>query len=127
MTSAVLLYDELLNAKDERERARVLAQFLESLEQRFPELNDMATNRQLSETELRLIKEIEQVRAELSKEIEQVRAELAETELKLTKEIEQVRLEVQKTRAELLKWSFLFWISQFGALLFIFWRLTTLS
>ncbi|MGQ9660423.1 MAG: hypothetical protein ACUVT0_10155, partial [Thermochromatium sp.] len=57
-----------------------------------------------------------------------------ETELKLTKEIEQVRLEVAKVRADLsrdierarsniLLWSFGFWISQLAVLLTLLWRL----
>ncbi|MGQ9862642.1 MAG: hypothetical protein ACUVSD_11620, partial [Thiobacillaceae bacterium] len=70
----------------------------------------------------------------LTKEIEQVRAELKETELKLSKEIEQVRLEVAKVRADLsrdiertrssiLLWSFGFWITQLVVMLTLVWRL----
>jgi septal ring factor EnvC (AmiA/AmiB activator) len=146
------LYDKLRLAPDETERARLIAHAFAELEQRYPQLDEIVTTRALSETELRLIKEIEQVRAELketelklSKEIEQVRAELKETELKLSKEIEQVRAELKETElklskeieqvraelkveiarshASLLKWSFLFWASQLGAILLLAWRL----
>lgn len=150
--SLIDLYDRLANAPDERARAKAITEAFEMLESRYPHLHDLATRQNLSETELRLIKEIEQVRAELketelrlikeieqvranlketelklSKEIVQVRAELKETELKLSKEIEQVRSEVRvvnaQTRADLLKWSFLFWITQFAAILAILWRI----
>jgi DNA repair exonuclease SbcCD ATPase subunit len=193
------LYDKLRLAPDEEARARLIAQAFSLLEARYPHLDDLVTTRELStselklikeielvraetekvrgelkETELRLIKEIEAVRAEIEKvrgetekvrgelketelrlikEIELVRGELKETELRLVKEIEAVRGETEKVRGELketelrlvkeiesvraelkvdiarshaglLKWSFLFWASQLGALLLLFWRLT---
>ena len=82
-TSIIDLYDSLLAAEDERARARIIANAFERIEDRYPELKDMVTGSGLRETELRLQKEIEQirlrieeVRSELGKEIEQVRADL---------------------------------------------------
>jgi predicted phage-related endonuclease len=150
------LYDKLRLAPDEEARARLIAQAFSLLEARYPHLDDLVTTRELSTSELKLIKEIELVRGELKetelrliKEIEAVRGELKETELRLIKEIESIRAETEKVRAEtekvraetekvraelkvdiarshagLLKWSFLFWASQLGALLLLFWRLT---
>jgi chromosome segregation ATPase len=157
------LYDKLRFAPDEEARARLIAQAFSLLEARYPHLDDLVTTRELSTSELKLIKEIEAVRAETEKvrgeiketelrlvkeieavraETEKVRAELKETELRLVKEIEAVRAETEKVRAEtekvraelkvdiarshagLLKWSFLFWATQLGALLLLFWRLT---
>jgi len=179
------LYDKLRLAPDEEARARLIAQAFSLLEARYPHLDDLVTTRELSTSELKLIKEIELVRAEtekvrgelketelrlvkeieavrgeiketelrLVKEIEVVRGEIKETELRLVKEIEAVRGETEKVRGELketelrlvkeiesvraelkvdiarshaglLKWSFLFWASQLGALLLLFWRLT---
>ena len=182
------LYDKLRLAPDEEARARLIAQAFSLLEARYPHLDDLVTTRELStselklikeielvraetekvrgelkESELRLVKEIEAVRAEIEKvrgETEKVRGELKETELRLVKEIESVRAEIEKVRGEtekvrgelketelrlvkeiesvraelkvdiarshagLLKWSFLFWASQLGALLLLFWRLT---
>ena len=195
MSSVIDLYERLSTAEDDKTRARIVAEAFEALEDRYPHLSETATRTDLSETELRLIKEIEQVRSEtekiraelsetelrLMKEIEQVRsetekirAELSETELRLMKEIEQVRSETEKIRAELsetelrlmkeieqvrsdlkveieqvrsdlkveiekvrgdvrveiarghaawLKWSFLFWLTQFSAILLLLWRL----
>jgi len=145
MSSSVIdLYDRLRTAPDDETRARIIAEAFETLEERYPHLGDMATRTNLSETELRLIKEIEQVRselketelrlikeieqvrAELSKDIEQVRAELRETELRLVKEIEQVRVELKvelaRSHTAWLKWSFLFWLTQFSAILLLLWR-----
>jgi vacuolar-type H+-ATPase subunit I/STV1 len=126
MSSAIEFYEALTSAPDERTRARVIAEALERLEDRYPHLPDLATHGHLRETELTLQKEIEQVRAELTEKIEQVRAELktdierlrAElktdidqvradlraTELRLQKEIEQVRGEIVRTKLDLLKW-----------------------
>ncbi len=147
--SLIDLYDRLANAPDERTRARVIAEAFEVLESRYPHLPDLATRQNLSETELKLLKEIEQVRAELKEtelrlvkeieqvraelrlEIEQVRAELKETELKLTREIAQLRADtgrdVERVRASVLQWSFVFWLTQFAALMTLLWRLWPLG
>ena len=159
MTSVIDLYEKLRLAPDETARARIIAEAFEALENRYPHLDYLVTTRHLSETELKLTKEIEQVRLEVEQvrselkatelkltkeiedvrlEVEQIRSELKATELKLTKEIEQVRLEIvqasERTRSEtltaiaeskasLIKWSFLFWLSQMGAILLLLWRL----
>ncbi len=66
VTSALDLHDKLLSATDDKARARILAEAFEALEERFPNLAETATRRDLSETELKLTKEIEQVRVELA-------------------------------------------------------------
>jgi len=99
------------------EKARVLAEAFEELEKRYPQILDMATKRDLSETELRLIKEIEATRKEIKElelkltkeveqvrlEVEEVRKEIKEVELKLTKEIEEVRKEIKEVELKLTK------------------------
>ncbi len=144
MSSVIDLYERLSTAEDEKARARVVAEAFEALESRYPHLSETATRTDLSETELRLIKEIEQVRAETEKvradlkvEIEQVRAEVEKVRADLKVEIEQVRsdlkLEIEKVRGDVrveiarshaawLKWSFLFWLTQFSAILLLLWR-----
>jgi len=69
------------------EKARVLAEAFEALEKRYPQILDVATRRNLSETELKLIKEIEGVRLE----VEEVRKEIKEIELKFTREVADVK------------------------------------
>ncbi len=63
----------------------------------------------MRETELRLQKEIEQVRAELKADIEQVRADLRETELRLQKEIAHMK-------HDLLKWLVPLMLAQVAAI-----------
>jgi len=104
MISSVALYEALTTAPDDRARARVIAEAFERLEERYPHLPELATQAHVRESELRLHKEIEQVRTELKLDIEQVRAALRESELRLLKEIEQVRGEVARTKIDLLKW-----------------------
>jgi hypothetical protein len=104
MGSVVELYEALASAPDERARARVIAEAFEGLEERYPHLPDLATRGDIRETELRLKKEIEQVRADLEAKIARVSADLRATELRLLKEIEQVRGEVARTKLDLLKW-----------------------
>jgi uncharacterized protein involved in exopolysaccharide biosynthesis len=89
MGSAISLYEELVNAADERTRMRIIAEALDRLEHRaIPD--GVATTTQLSEAEAR------------------INANLRETELRLQKEIEQVRSElkqdIEHVRADMLKW-----------------------
>ena len=93
MSSSVALYEALTSAPDDRARARVIAEAFERLEERYPHLPDLATQGHVRESELRL-----------QKEIEQVRAELRESELRLHKEIEQVRSEIARAKVDMLKW-----------------------
>jgi flagellar motility protein MotE (MotC chaperone) len=134
MSSSVALYDALTSAPDDRARARVIAEAFERLEERYPHLPDLATQghvreselrlqknieqvrAELRETELRLQKDIEQVRAELKADIEQIRAELRATELRLLKEIEQVRGEITRTKLDLLKWIVPLMLAQVAAI-----------
>ena len=92
MGLAVKIYEAF---KDDETKARVLADVIESLEQ-IIKVNEVATRSDIKNTELALIREIEQIRKDMK-----------ETELKLTKEIEDVRAdlskEIEKVRADLSK------------------------
>ena len=81
MASVVELYEALASAPDDRARARVIAEAFERLEECYTHLPDPATQQHLRETELRLQREIEQVRADLTLQIEQLRGE-AQTRIK---------------------------------------------
>jgi hypothetical protein len=119
VSSSVALYEALTTAPDDRTRARVIAEAIERLAEGYPHLPDLVTQGHLRETELRLQKEIEQVRGEvretelrLKKEIEQVRADLKadieQVRADLSLNIEQLRAEMQKeiaqVKLDLLKW-----------------------
>ncbi|ABM61470.1 hypothetical protein [Halorhodospira halophila] len=74
MTSVVELYEQLASAPDDKTRARLIAEAFERMEERYPEVKDLATQTHLRETELRLQKEIEQLRGDLTREIKQLRS-----------------------------------------------------
>ncbi len=106
MGTVVELYEALASAPDDRARARLIAEAFERLEERYPHLPDLVTQQDLRETELRLLKEIEQLRGEVKTEIEQLRGEV-KTEIEQLRgevktEIEQLRGEV-KTEIEQLR------------------------
>jgi hypothetical protein len=83
--SSVEPYEALTSAPDDKTRAKLIAEAFERLDERCPHLKDVATRAHLRETELRLVKEIEQVRADLRVGIEQVRGDIARTKLDLPK------------------------------------------
>ena len=89
MSSVIAFYDRLREATDEETRARVIAEALEQMEQRYPEVTDLATKSALRETELCLRKDIEELRGELKRNIEALRGEVK-------RDIEQLRGEVQQ-------------------------------
>jgi len=110
MSVALHLYQQLRDAPDDNSRAKAIADAFEQVEERYPNLKEVATQGQLRETELRLVQEIEhtrlqikEVEANLNKEIEQVRLEIRQVDANLRKEIEQVRLEVRQVDANLRK------------------------
>jgi predicted nucleic acid-binding Zn-ribbon protein len=94
--SALHIYEQLTDAPDDKTRARIIAEAIGQLEDRYPQLREVATQPQLRETELRLQKEIKEVEARLQKEIKEVEA-------KLQKEIQQTRLEIKEVEARLSK------------------------
>lgn len=90
---------------DDRERAKIIAEALETVQQNYPDLGNTATKRDLSETELRLMAEIEKTRERIEKtneRIEVLRAETKETELRLIDKIEMTRGEIKETELRLM-------------------------
>ncbi|WP_142804343.1 DUF1640 domain-containing protein [Tepidiphilus sp. J10] len=87
MGAALKLYEELLEAGEDKRRAKLIAEAFEALEARYPDLRDVATHAHLRETELRLLREIEALRLETRKEIEGVRLEIKNVEVRLTQAI----------------------------------------
>ena len=94
--SALHIYEQLTDAPDDKTRARIIAEAIGQLEDRYPQLKEVATQPQLRETELRLQKEIKETELRLQKEIKEVEA-------KLQKEIQQTRLEIKEVEARLIK------------------------
>ena len=98
--SALHIYEQLTDAPDDKTRARIIAEAIGQLEDRYPQLREVATQPQLRETELRL-----------QKEIQQMRLEIKEVEARLSKEIHLLDLKIAEntskiaeTKAELVRW-----------------------
>ena len=78
---ALHLYEKLNDAPDDKARSKAIVEAFSELEERYPDLKETATKRDLSETELRLQKEIEKTRVE----IEKVRSEIRSVETNFAK------------------------------------------
>ena len=111
---ALHLYEKLNDAPDDKARSKAIVEAFSELEERYPDLKETATKRDLSETELRLQKEIQAtkleiktVEANLQKEIEATRLEIKTVEANLQLEIKAVeanlRLEIKAVEANLQK------------------------
>ena len=158
------------NTLSEDKKSEIIAEIMDEFQKTYPDLQHHATKADVKESELKLTKEIENVKLE----IEEVRKEIKDVELKLTKEIENVKLEIEEVRKEtkeievklskeikeldmklskeikevelklakeikeldlkltkeienakftMLKWQFVFWISQMAAIIAIFYKL----
>ena len=109
MTSVIELYEQLSSAPDDKTRARLIAEAFEQMEQRYPEVTDLATGAALRETELRLQKEIEQLRGEVKKDIEQLRGDVQKDIEKLRgevkKDVAEVRGDIAQSKIETIKWT----------------------
>ncbi|MBT7314494.1 MAG: hypothetical protein HN848_03150 [Thiotrichales bacterium] len=90
--TAIQLYDNLRHAANDDDKNRLIAEAFEELQSRYPDLEHVATKQNLSETELRL-----------RKDIEGTRLEIKEVEANLRKDIEGTRLEIKEVEANLQK------------------------
>ena len=106
LISAILTNDKIA----EEEKSELIANIMDKFNTEYPELKYHATKQDVTETELKLTKEIENTRKEIKELDVKLSKEIKELDVKLTKEI-------KETKASMIKWSFLFWISQMGALL----------
>jgi hypothetical protein len=116
MASSIEMYEKLLAAEDDRARARIIVEGFERLEDRYPELRDLATASGVRESELALHKDIEQtqlrieeVRTELGKEIEQTRLRIEEVRADLGRDIERQRADtgrdIEASRLSGIRWT----------------------
>jgi copper chaperone CopZ len=110
MSVALHLYQQLRDAPDDDSRAKAIAEAFEQFEERYPNLKEIATQSQLRETELRLLKEIKEVEAKIKEvdgkvkevelslqaQIKEVDGRVKAVELSLQKQIREVELSLQK-------------------------------
>ena len=66
--------------------------------------------------EVRLIEEMGKLRQEFSGFKEEMRTELSEFKDSMGREISSLKVENAKTKADMIKWMFIFWIGQIGVL-----------
>ena len=94
----------------EEEGLRVMEFFMQHLPFNVATKDQVdALHVRIEQVQSKLIREIEQARAELMREIEQVRAELTR--------------EIAETKVTMIRWAFLFWISQMAMLAGILFKL----
>ena len=114
MSNIIQIYKAVKEASQNEALAQAIAEAFDQAESRFPNLAHTATQRDLSETELRLIDKIEMTRGEIKEtelrlmgEIEKTRLEIKDVELRLTEAIGAVRLdltkEIESVRTDLTK------------------------
>jgi len=124
LIDAILTNDKM----SEERKSELIANMMNEFKTEYPDLKYHATKQDVTETELRLTKEIENTKKEikeldvkLTKEIENTRKEIKELDVKLTKEIKELDVkltkEIKEAKFSMIKWSFVFWISQMSALL----------
>jgi hypothetical protein len=112
MSNIIHIYKAVKEASQNEALAQAIAEAFDEAESRYPNLANTATQRDLSETELRLMAEIEKTR----ERIEQTKVEIKETELTLQGQIKETELrlsadiretelrlmgEIEKTRLEI--------------------------
>ncbi len=132
MPSVLELYEKLKPKLGEDE-ARSLLEYVEStVEQRAATKSDLERNsgelreeirrvegelrEEIRRVEGKLREEIRQVEVKLREEINQLDGKLQTTESALRREIHQVREDMQSMKADLIKWSFVFWVGAVAAL-----------
>jgi hypothetical protein len=98
---ALHLYEKLNDAPDDKARSKAIVEAFSELEERYPDLKETATKRDLSETELRLQKEIQATKLEIKTVEANLQLEIKTVEANLQKEIEATRLEIKTVEANL--------------------------
>lgn len=102
MSVALKLYEQLTEAGEDKTRAKLIAEAFEALEDRYPNLKEVATQSNLRETELRLQKDIELVRKEIKEVESRLTLEIKAVESRLSLEIKEVesRLSLETKEVE---------------------------
>ena len=109
---------EILKTKLGEKEAKTLVEYIEAkVGKELEEKKDiLATKEDINGLKI----EIEKVRTGMVIEIEKVRTgmvvEIEKVRTGMVVEIEKVRTEMEKTRSDIIKWMFLFWIGQVASL-----------
>jgi len=92
LINAILTNDKMA----EEEKSELIANVMNEFKVEYPELKYHATKQDVTETELRLTKEIEETRKEIKELDLKLTKEIKELDLKLTKEIKESKTETVK-------------------------------
>ena len=104
------------NTLSEDKKSEIIAEIIEEFQKTYPDLQHHATKADVKESELKLTKEIEETRKEIKEVETKLTKDMKELELKFTKDIKEIKFST-------LKWQFIFWITQMGAILAIIYKL----
>ncbi len=100
MGVALRLMEQLNETTDDSERTRLIIHAFETLEERYPQLSDVATQSHIRESELRLQKEIKQIEAKIT----QIESKITQVEANLRTEMKQIEVNLQQAIAAQTRW-----------------------
>lgn len=111
---------DLINRATEETKEDVLTLVEEKFERRLA-VESESLRRYINGETIQLDKRITKVGADLDKRITDVAADLdkriARVDNRITEETQQLRVELAQTRADLIRWMFIFWVGQVAAIL----------
>ena len=100
---------ELINEAQKETQNNVIKFVEEKFEKRLSE--------ELAKVRIELTERIEGVRTELKSEIENLRTNDEKIKTELIERIEALKTNDEKVKSELIRWMFIFWVGQIGAIL----------
>ena len=100
---------ELINEAQKETQNNVIKFVEEKFEKRLSE--------ELAKVRIELTERIEGVRIELKSEIENLRTNDEKIKTELIERIEALKTNDEKVKSELIRWMFIFWVGQIGAIL----------
>ncbi|NBC48603.1 MAG: DUF1640 domain-containing protein [Gammaproteobacteria bacterium] len=101
MSAALELYAQLTEASDEKTRARLIADAFDALEARFPQINDLASQSHVRESELRLQKEIKGVELQIKAVEARLQEQIREVDARLQEQIKGIELQIREVDARM--------------------------
>ena len=87
----------------EDERSKIIADFFEEFRESYPNLEHAVTKHELTESELRLTKEIKELDVKIEETKTELTKEIRELDVKLTREIKELDVKIEQTKSELTK------------------------
>ena len=107
--------------KDEPEKAEVLFEFAEFVEKTYDRLNNVATKDDVELAKKEIELQIKQLESNTNLKLKELEGKIETTKKELEGKIETTKKELEykilETKTSLLRWSFLFWVSQMATLL----------